>query len=198
MAVDDLDIVRVTAEMVFNNLSDHQNIYHVLKVSGGTIPDQTLMDDVAAQLEIMYTFMLPRQRTQLAYEQLTGQMVFGGADLMPDTAWPVLTAGTNGGDGLPLSDAGLVVGQTTKAKTQGRKYLGALSEVDNVDGVLQASLVTSLVNFAAGYIADFVIGANTYRFGTFNPISLVFSPFASALILGIMRNQRRRTQGFGS
>ncbi len=198
MAVDDLDVVRVTAEMVFASLHDQQNVYHVLKVSGGTIPDQTLMDDVATQLEVMYTFMLARMRTALTFDQITGQMVFGGSDLMPDTSWPVLTAGTNGGDGLPLSDAGLIIGQTTRAKTQGRKYIGALTEVDNVDGVVGSSLVTSLVSFAAEYIADFVIGANTYRFGTFNPLTLVFSPFASALILGIFRNQRRRTQGFGS
>jgi len=198
MAVDDLDVVRITAQMVFAGVDDHQNVFHVLKVSGGTIPDQTLMDDVATQLEVMYTFMVPRQRTVLTYDQITGQLVFGGTDLMPDTAWPTLVAGTNGNDGLPLSDAGLVVGQTTIAKTQGRKYLGALVELDNIDGVLQAALVTALVNWASGYINDFVIGANTYRFGTFNTVTSVFNSFSSALILGIFRNQRRRTQGFGS
>lgn len=198
MAVNDLDVIRVVAEMEMLGSEDVDNIFHVLKVSGGTIPDQTLMDDVANQLEVMYTFLLPVQRIQYTYTQITGQKVFGGTDLMPDTSWPVLTAGASSTDGLPLQIAALIAGQTTRPRVQGRKYLGGFLETANVDGDIGATLITPLLNWGINYIVDWVLGANTYRFGTFNPTTAVFNAFSSALIGGVFRTQRRRTKGFGS
>lgn len=198
MAVDDLDVVRITAEMEFGGVEDMQNVFHVLKVSGGTIADTLFMTDVAAQLDLMYAFLTPRQITDYTYEQITGQMVFGGSDLMPDTPWPVRIAGVQTADALPLQVAALVAGQTTSSKKQGRKYLGGFTEIDNVNGVIQSALATPLANFALEWITDFVVGANTYRFGVFNVLSSIFTPFVAGLVLGAFRTQRRRTAGFGS
>ena len=197
-SVNDLDVVRITAGMLFGGTEDQQNVYHVLKVSGGSVADTVFMADVAAQLEVMYTFLVARQITTLSYDQITGKKVFGGSDLMPDTSWPTLTTGALTADGLPLPVAALIAGQTTGSRRQGRKYLGGFTEVDNVNGVLQTTLVTAVVNYGAAWIADFVSGGNTYRFGVFNVLSTVFTPFVSALILGAFRTQRRRTAGFGS
>lgn len=198
MAVDDLDVVRVVAEMTMDGTEDQRNVFHVLKVAGGTISDQLFMDDVAAQLDLMYAILIPQQRTILTYDQITGQIVFGGTDLMPDTPWPVITAGINGADGLPFQVAALVLGQTVIAKTQGRKYLGGFLETNQFDSTINATLTPLLISWALEYITDFVSGANTYRFGTFNPLSFVFNAFASGVVQGILRTQRRRTAGFGS
>lgn len=198
MAVDDLDVVRVVAEMSMDATEDVRNVFHVLKVSGGTISDDLFMADVAAQLNTMYAFLVPQQRALYAYDQITGQMVFGGSDLMPDTSWPTLTVGASASDALPFQIAALILGQTTKAKTQGRKYLAGFLETNQVDSTINSTLLPLLANFAVDFISDFVSGANTYRFGTFNPVTFVFNQFASAVVLGILRTQRRRTAGFGS
>jgi len=197
-SVDDLDVARITAGMLFGGVDDQQNVFHVLKVSGGTITDTLFMTHVSVQLDALYALLIARQITTLTYSQITGKLVFGGSDLLPDTAWPVLTAGTNGGDALPLQCAGLIAGQTTISRRQGKKYLGAFVEVDNVNGVLSAALLTAIANFGATWIADWVNTGHTYRFGVFNVLSSVFTPFVSTLILGAFRTQRRRTAGFGS
>ncbi len=198
MPVDDTDVVRVTAEMSLDGVEDVRNVFHVRKVSGGTIATTVFMADVATQLEVMYTFLIPQQRTVYSYDQITGQIVFGGTELMPDTPWPVLTVGGSGVDGLPYQNAALILGQTTVAKTQGRKYLAGFVETSQFDSNLLAVLLTPLANWAVGYIAPWTIGANTYEFGTFNPITLAFTQFVSAVVQGVFRTQRRRTRGFGS
>jgi len=196
--VDDLDVVRVTAEMEMDGVEDVQNVYHVLKVSGGPVTDTVFMDDMAAQLESMYLTFVARQITSYTYNQITGQQVFGGSDIMPDVAWPTIIAGLSTSDALPLQVTALVAGQTTSSKKQGRKYLGGFTELDNVNGVVQPGLTSALANYALEWITDFVSGAHTYRFGVFNVLSSVFTPFVASLILGAFRTQRRRTAGFGS
>ena len=170
----------------------------MLKVSGGTITDTLFMTHIASRLDAMFTNLIARQITSLTYSQITGKLVFGGTDLLPDTAWPILTAGTQTADALPLQNAGLIAGQTTVSRRQGKKYLGAFTEVDNINGVLSSTLITAIGLFGAQWIADFVDTGQTYRWGVFNTISSVFTPFVSTLILGAYRTQRRRTAGFGS
>jgi hypothetical protein len=156
------------------------------------------MDDVANQLEIMYTFLIPQQRLIYSYDQITGKVVKGGTQLLPDTPWPVLTAGASGSDGLPFQVAALILGQTTVSKTQGRKYLAGFLETNQVDSDINATLLTPLANWAIGYIANWVLFGHTYRFGTFNPLTSTFTDLVSAVVGGVMRTQRRRTKGFGS
>lgn len=198
MTVEDLDVVRLTAEMLNQGIDDVQNVYHVLKVDGGSMTDADFMDDMADQLDLMYAFLTPRQITTHTYEQITGQKVFGGDDLMPDTAWPARIAGVQTADALPPQVAAMVAGQTVVSKVQGRKYLGGFTEIDNVNGVLESILVTALTNFALNWIGDFIFGAHTYRFGVWNKLTSVFTPLVSDLVLGTFRTQRRRTIGFGS
>jgi len=197
-SVDDLDVARITAGMLFGGVDDQQNVFHVLKVSGGTITDTLFMTHIAKRLDDMYALLIARQITTLTYSQITGKLVFGGTDLLPDTAWPVLTAGLNGGDALPLQCAALIAGQTTVSRRQGKKFLGAMVETDSVNGVLSAALLTAIGLYGANWIADFVDTGHTYRWGVFNALSSVFTPFVSTLILGAFRTQRRRTAGFGS
>jgi len=198
MAVDAGDVARLSA--IFKNglNEDAINVFHCLFVDGPVIGDQGFMDVMRDRLEVVYADLEDDISDEYAPVQLTGKLVIGGAQVLPDTAWTGGFAFTNIVDPLPPQVAALVFAGTNAAKVQGRKYIFGLTEEDQVAGAWTSTMVIELAKFAALWIADFVVDARTYRFGVVNTPVTAFRQFTNAVVQGDSRTQRRRTLGRGS
>jgi len=174
------------------------NVFHCLFVDGATIGDEGFMDVMRDRLEVVYADLLDDISDEYSAVQLTGKVVIGGTQILPDTAWTGGMAFTNIIDPLPPQVAGLVFAGTNIAKVQGRKYIFGLTEEDQNAGVWSGTMITELGKFATLWIADFVVAARTFRFGVVNTPPTLFRQFTNAVVQGDARTQRRRTLGRGS
>ncbi len=198
MAVDAGDVARISAEFETGQNDDAINVYHVLFVDGPVVGDQGFMDIVRDQLEVLYTPLEDDISAEYTPIQVTGKLVIGGLQILPDTAW---TAGLNFTNILePVSPqiAALIFAGTTTSKVQGRKYIFGLTEGDVDAGLWSGTMVGELALYAAAWIADWVVGGRTFRFGVVGGVVPTFRQFTNGVVESITRTQRRRTRGRGS
>lgn len=106
---------------------------------------------------------------------------------------------------LPPSVAALAVARTNKPRTQGRKYIGVLTEGTQDDGILTAAARTAVQSFADNWDQQYTAGSgNQYTPGVLDQtIDAAIPPddFLELISLKAMpdtRTQRRRTLGRGS
>lgn len=198
MSLDAGDVARLSAVFKNGTNEDAINVFHCLFVDGVTIGDQGFMDVMRDRLEVVYDDLLDDISDEYAPVQLTGKVVIGGTQVLPDTAWTGGFAFTNIIDPLPPQVAALVFAGTNIAKVQGRKYIFGLTEEDQNAGVFSATMVTELALFGAAWIADFVVSGRTFRFGVVDTPPVVFRQFTNAVVQADSRTQRRRTLGRGS
>ncbi len=198
MSLDAGDVARLSA--VFKNgfNEDAINVFHCQLVDGAAIGDQAFMDVMRDRLELVYADLEDDISDEYAPVQLTGKVVIGGTQVLPDTAWTGGFAFTNITQALPPQVAALVFAGTNISKVQGRKYIFGLTEEDQSAGVWTATMIIELAKFGVLWIADFVVGGRTYRFGVVGGITPVFRQFTNSVVQGDSRTQRRRTLGRGS
>ena len=192
------DVARVAAEFESGLGSDAINVYHCLFVDGADIGDQAFMTVVRDRLEVVYDGLKDDIHAGYSPIQLTGKVVIGGVQVLPDTAWSPGFDFANISQNLPPQVAALVFAGTSIARVQGRKYIFGLTEEDHDEGGWTATMVSELATYAALWIADWVVGARTFRFGLASGLVPIFRQFTNAVVLNSSRTQRRRTTGRGS
>lgn len=192
------DVARISAEFTSIQGDDAINVFHITMIDGADIGDQGFMDVVRDRLEVVYADLLDDISQDYSATQITGKVVIGGAQLLPDTAWTAGMTFTNIIDPLPPQIAALIYAGTNKARVQGRKYIFGLTEEDQDGGNWTGTMVTELAKFGAAWIADWIVGGRTFRMGVVGGIPLAFSKFSNAVVQTDSRTQRRRTIGRGS
>ncbi len=191
------DIVRITAKMRLFGTDDVQNVF-TYKVDRQDAADDTVfMVSAALHLDVAYTLLNARISTFLAYVSVDGFNITQNV-LLPDTPWPILTAGTNANDLLPTQVAACVFWPTTTPKVRGSSFFGGLCVNSNVvDGSVSAGAVADLVLVGAALRAWSTASVDCTK-GTFNPIGSIFTPAGVASVPVRWRTQRRRRLGVGS
>lgn len=192
------DVARLTAEFTDEAGSDAQHVYHVLFVDGVDIGDQAFMDVVRDRLEVMYTDLEDDIGDGYTPIQLTGKVVIGGVQILPDTAWTGGLAFSNIIDPLPPQVAALIRAGTNISRVQGRKYIFGLTEEDQNAGVWTGTMIIELAKYSANWIADFIVGGRTFRFGVVGGVTPTFRQFTNSVVTSTARTMRRRTIGRGS
>lgn len=98
---------------------------------------------------------------------------------------------------LPQQMAYVLIG-VTASRRRGKKFLAAVPEPNQQNGVVQGSTITALQLVANAWIAGMTVGIGTADAGVCKPDGTDFLVFNSARVDQILGTQRRRKQGRGS
>lgn len=202
MAVQDGDILRVVASLLWTDGNINQNVFNC-KMSGAGAPwdDDDIIDDAEDWLDNLYANLT----TYLSNEIDGNEVVVYSYDTVHDDwdevgsqAW--VFNPTNVGEQLPRGVAGLVRLWTYDADVQGKKYVPGLCETSLDDGLFNAPLIAAMLAFAADWFTPFVgaTSGGTFTPGVWSVVGTVFRQaldhFATSTIPAYQR-RRKRTVG---
>lgn len=196
MAVNDGDIIRVTAKMSWGG-SDLQNVYHA-QYSGGTQDDATIETALLNSQNALYDHIKSHYPSSFSFDTIS---IFNVTQDRPMTEepFPALTVGTGSGAMGALQLAPLVKFGTETARSQGRKYLPPIIEsIQTEGGTFNSTVLSNLIVYGAAAIVDLVVGTGIIRYGNYNSTLARFAEWTTVIIDDILRTQRRRVQGVGS
>lgn len=101
-------------------------------------------------------------------------------------------------DMLPHQCCPVLVANTARPKTRGRKSLAGYCEADNVMGDISAGALSHLATALGQYLADETISAgNDLIVGVPSTVTGTFWPFTDGVVNTIFGTQRRRKAGVG-
>lgn len=191
------DVVRITANMLIDGVHDVNSVYNFKAVSSNSGDDDDFMVGVAVAIDAYHALINAGLTTRLTYVDISGINVTADR-LMPSKPWPVLVAGTTGGEMLPETVAGCVFFRTTRPKTRASKFLAGYTELSNDGGALDASAVTTIQAYGDALVGGFASDGAVMNFGAYNTILARFTQVDSAIVPARWRTQRRRRFGVGS
>lgn len=197
MAVEVGDIVRLTAKMRLLGSEDVQNVYQYKVVRNDAVSDAAFMTEAALHFDTAYTKINADLSTNLAYASIDGINVTKN-ELLPETPWPVLVAGTTSLNLLPTQVAGCVFWPTTTPKVRTSTFVGGYTVGSNTPTAeLTAGGLANLALF--GLDLRFIITTNVdANKGSLNPLTSVFTVSGLPQVPVRWRTQRRRRVGVGS
>lgn len=198
MTVQINDIVRVTAKLEQGG-DDIQNVYHVKNVGSGAVADATFLASAVTWMDDCYDYMDALMGDAVDFVSVEAFNITQGAPIGEDS-WDTMTSG---GDAANQEYAkqccALIRFPTATAKSQGRKFIGGLTEalLDN-GGVLTGAVTTQLGLMAAEILAGFVSDTQDFEVGNWSASKSRWAPWISAIVNTYNAVQRRRAAGVGS
>lgn len=198
MAIGVDDILRITARMLWAG-NQIQNTYHYLVdvASGGD--DLNWMQDIAGIFDDAYAELIGAFSDNLTFEDIIGQNLTKD-EVLPAVSWPTLNAGTDAGGDLPPQISFLAYWPTITPRVVGRKFLGVFGEAQQLGGVISATPLANLLDYA--FIIEEssfpVAQTRTATPGVWNVDLVRFTELGLSHVNEIVMTQRRRTKGRGS
>lgn len=191
------ETARIAARMNFAGVADIVNVYWAENLSGGIVSDANILIDAGALMEILMNQINANLSNLMTYEDISVSNISTGSPIGV-APWPVLTVGGSASDAIPTQVAALVIGRTSFARVQGRKYLGLFVETSKVGSAWSVGVLTALANFATQWETSQIVNGRTYEFGVWRPSLASLVTFRNTAVLADARTQRRRTPGRGS
>ncbi len=191
------DFVRITPKMKLFGTDDVMNVFTFRVDRNDTVDDAGFMVAMALHMDDNYSPMNVFFSTFMTYVSVDGFNISKN-ELLPDTPWPTLVAGTQVTDLLPTQTAGCVFWPTITPKVRTSAFLGAFCEFNNTaDASLNAALQTALGVFGVGMRIVATANVDAVK-GSFNPVKLLFTEAGAPQVPTRWRTQRRRRIGVGS
>lgn len=206
MALNDGDIIRVAARILWNLGSDIVNVWYCRIDDANSLDLDDSLDDVGEWIEDIYDNFSGNMANNATFEDIsvsnvTQDLSYGAR------SWPTLTVGGGSGDALSPGYGIFVYFPTTTPGVQGRKWFAPFTETVHLDGVWDGTLLTGIAGgLADGVLASF-LGTNGTLLTAVIPhlvsggVALdppVYIPYTEASISNNPGYQRRRRPGFGS
>lgn len=198
MAVEVGDILRISANMLFEGTDQYSNIFHFQISQNDSASDDNLMEDIALEMDTSYTLVEDDISDDVAFVDVEGINITQDV-LLPPKGWPVLTTGNDPIQALPGQVSACVYFRTLRPRTRASKFMPPYGEDRNESGgVIGATAIARLQQFG-----DFwVVGLNSLdvkgKFGAYNREFDRFTEAKSAVVPIRFRTQRRRRVGVGS
>lgn len=191
------DVIRVTAKMSWNQ-QDIQNVYHIQMQATTSESNMSIMTDIADDLEDAYGYLYAAMHDEMTFDSISFYNLTAD-EFMAEIEWPTLTTGTESTDPLPMQCAALVRFGTDVLGSQGRKFIGVLTEANlDPDGTISAGLATAMGNFAA-QLLNGITGVDwSATYVNWNETLSRVATWASAFVNLYFCTQRRRRPGVGS
>lgn len=196
--VNDGDVLRLGAGLIYDGLYDVVNVYHVL-VNHATGADwATVTSVIQNYLDDLYDFIKLRLVDAIGVGTISVANVTQGTTLGA-IAWSPGWAGGDTGEPTAAGVCCFTWGRTYKPRVQIRKYFGVFGEVNMVDGSWHSN-----VRVACSDAMDHHIGARlpaagwTFTGVAYNRILDTYEVAASVDTSGEPGYQRRRKRGRGS
>lgn len=197
MAVAVGDVVRITARMLLDGASDVVNVFHFVVDANTTVDDTVFMAEVAGQLDVMYALINFRVSTRIAYSSVQGFNVTQN-QLLPDTAWPGLTAGVDGVEMLPEMVSACTFHRTVAPRVRASKFLPPATELSNAGGALEAVYLGLVQSFGNFLLLGLTAPTIDLQYVAFNVLLSTFNRVVSTQVPARFRTQKRRRIGVGS
>lgn len=145
MAVTVGDILRVAVRHKWENVDDIVNVLHFGVATAPTPNDEaSLLEDVSEMIGDAWLNIEAHLCNNVSAYDIAVWNVSDDAPVGATSFGAGYAGGTSGGECMPAAAAALVLLNTSVKRTQGRIYLAAFSEGDQVDGEWQGSLIADI------------------------------------------------------
>lgn len=197
MAVAVGDIVRIIPKMKWFGTDDVVNVLTYRVDVNTEVDDAAFMAALVGRVDIAYSFMTGQQSTSFTYESVDGINITKN-ELLPNTPWPVLTAGTSGTSIVPQQLAACAFWPTITPKVRTSAFFGGyvtftIDPLGEITAVLRG-----FVNSAALELRRLITAGVDLQKGSLNPLTSVFTEAGVPQVPLRWRTQRRRRIGVGS
>lgn len=196
------DVLRVTAQMLWNNASDVMNTFHVRVSDMGTANHDDIIEDCWDYLERIYTNIVGEIVDNITFDAIN---IFNETKNEPygTFPWPTLTAGENVGQSLPINTTVNAFARTAVNKVKGGKHWPTNSETGQADGVLNTDFpIPAYLAATEDWIegnTDLTTGADLTA-GVMRTVGLgagSLVPFASGVLHNIYHTLKNRRPDVG-
>lgn len=192
------DVVQITARLRYGGVDAIENIFYVRHEGTAAVDAATFITQAGLYMESCYTTLQLDLSDDVQYEDITYYNVTQDYP-MGQEEWPSLTAGTATVDATATQVAFQVNFTTQIKRTQGRKYIGVLTEASvNAGGIVAPTTVTALKNFALAVLSNFSVGAESFEVGHVKASTGAWIPWIGYSVPLLVATQRRRKQGVGA
>lgn len=205
MAVANGEIVKAVAEFTLGDGTIVQNVFHFIAEVAAPVAKSLVLSAVQSYIEDIYTglaaYISDDVETELATvhviewdpgegEWVTERLL---GNTLPDLTF---TAST---DAYPNQISGVLIGNTDRPKSRGRKFLVPFVETAGVGSSIISAVMSLLATSLSHYLADETI-ADTDVLSPGIPRSGFdqFLAFSDGVVNSILGTQRRRKPGVGA
>lgn len=205
MAVENGDIIKGYIEFELEDGTIAQNVYYWLcnflsEETAGAVVNacidymEDIYNDISTYLSDGFTVQLSKIH-RIEWDAVTSKWV---TQALLGTGLPVVTH-TNTDDTFPNQIAPVLVANTGRPKTRGRKFLMGCVETMASGGDLVTAAVTAMGNALNDYLADETVsGSNVLSPGVPREGVNDFKEFADGVVNSVVGTQRRRKPGVGA
>lgn len=196
--IDNGDVLRIAASMVFEGTDEVTNVYHALVQSGGNKAFADVIDDIQEYMDLLVDnidvfLSLSQVADRISISNVTQNLVFGSIN------WGVFAQGGAGGDVVPTGCCCLAFGRTLKPRVQIRKYYGIFTEVNLTGGLWVAALRAAILTDFEAHLGTFVgTDGLTLKGVAWNRTLSTYTTSTGAIVVAEPAYQRRRKRGRGS
>jgi len=205
MAISDGQVLKAVVEMVLEDGTISQNVYHFIC---NFLTDQDasdILDAIEQYVEDIYGSIAAYLNDGMTFNPILVDKIDWNAT---EGLWevegyvgartPTVTI-TNTDDPLPNQMAGVLVANTLRPKSRGRKFFPGLVETSALQGDLIAAALTAFTTALNHYLADeTVTSSNVLSPGVPREDAGTFLEFTVGVVNSILGTQRRRKPGVGA
>lgn len=196
------DVLRVVAVLSWLDGNIMQNVFNAEIVgAGGPFDDGDVVDDAVEWMDDAYAPLVTKMSEDCDGAEVRvykWDAIDEDWDEVGIDSWAFNPSST--AESLPRGVAGLVNAKSVNPDISGKKYMGALTEAEQVDGLLSAGEVTQLVLFATEWVQSFTGGTSgaSWDPGIWSPTNQALYDMSNTIVVpSIPAYQRRRKRGVG-
>lgn len=203
MAITLDDILRTNINFLLSDGSLYQNVWHHLRLGVGGFSDAVHITAMQSHFDTLYDGLANRVKSTVVAQLCTVDKV-----AFSDGKWQVTEnigtftlsfTGSDAGEIYANQISPFIVFKTTRPRTVGRKFMFPFTEQYYLGSIIDGTLVTSLVAFAAAAMVDISIGALAdLVVGVPRTVEDVWYSFTAAVVTNVCGTQRRRRPGVGA
>jgi len=205
MAIPDGTYVQAVSEIELLDGTIAQNVFKFLcsfteDLSGSSVVAaaiqyiEDVMDSIAAQLTDGFTINITPLHS-VVWDAQTAEWVINAliGTGLPDYAH------TNADDPFPNQIAAVLVGNTARPKSRGRKFLPSFGETTALQGDLTGAAITNLTTALNHYLADETVSGDSVLVpGVWRDGVETWLQFTDGVVNSVLGTQRRRKPGVGA
>lgn len=204
MAVVNGEVIKAAAQFILGDDTIVQNVFKFIAVFAAEHTGSEVRDAIQTYVEDLYTPILayissgvtvdPTEVDVVKWDATEGDWV---VDRSLGITTPSLTF-TGAAEALPNQVAGVLVANTLRPKTRGRKFLIPFTEGATSGSDIGSAVLTALATSLAHYIADETVsGTDVLSPGVWREGVNDFQEFTDGVVNTTVGTQRRRSRGIG-
>lgn len=205
MAVENAEILKAVLEFVLTDGTIVQNVLHFIAEFLAPQQDQDVLDSCEVYGEGLYdnidayvdqnVVTNPMTVHVIVWDGVAGEWV---TDRLVGIATPDIVF-TGAGDPLPNQNSAVLVGNTNRPKSRGRKFLIPFEDTNATGSDWGAPVLVNLGLALASYLADEIVTVgNDISPGVPRAAVDSFLKFTDGVVNSIVGSQRRRKPGVGA